>query len=184
MHAMHSFFLSSCLALFLVTTSSIQAAPRTTVQVSVKKSSDKERLDVGTFGGTATGIEKVTYDVNLANAAPSDLSNLTVEYLVFVERQVLGQPKSADTLVREAGSESVSSLTKASPYKFTTRPLTLNVSNVVGRVYYTNGGRVKAKDSVKGVWVRVKQGGEVVGEYMNPTTLKLRGWDGSEIAKR
>jgi hypothetical protein len=51
------------------------------------------------------------------------------------------------------------------------------MENLVGRFHYVNGGRIKAEDSLKGVWVRVSQDGQIIGEYMNPPSLSTRGWD-------
>ena len=36
---------------------------------------------------------------------------------------------------------------------------------------YANGGRVKAQDSIKGIWIKFFDGVNEVDEYANPTTL-------------
>jgi len=135
---------------------------------------------VSAGGDGKRGLDKTAavYELKLQNQTLADLTQLTVNYILFVERQKLGarldQPSPVD---RITGTQNIEVLSKSAPQSVTTSEITLNKSNLGGGWTYNNGGRLRAEDSVVGVWVRVLQGGEVIAEYANPPTVTKRGWD-------
>jgi hypothetical protein len=59
---------------------------------------------------------------------------------------------------------------------FTTNSVELNKSHLTGHWYYSGGERIKAEDTLTGIWVRVYQSGQVIGEYANPSFLSTEQW--------
>jgi len=133
---------------------------------------------VGEGGSRAKDSTTICYDLKLQNQTLADFAQLTVNYIVFVERPKLGarldQPSPVD---RISGTQNIDALTTRMPQTVTTSQITLNKSNLVGGWTYNNGGRIRAEDMVVGVWVRVLQNGETIAEYANPPTVTKRGWD-------
>jgi hypothetical protein len=146
------------------------------VQISVQKKKGEEKATPGEEGGTARAADKQSYTITLQNRTSADLAELTVDYVMFVERQKLGEKKGSEMVERVPGTAKLGALSKK-PETVTTGEVTLKASNVVGNYIYSNGGRIKAEDSLIGIWVRVSQGGTIIGEYALPSTLINRGWD-------
>ena len=147
------------------------------VQISAqKKHGELEKGKVGSQGTQAKSKNLQSYAITIQNTTKAELKNLRLDYLVFVERQELGQRKGEETVERVTGTKMVDSLVRE-PVTITTDAVTLGTENLVGTYHYKNGGRIKAEDSLIGVWVRISQDGKLVGEYALPTTAVNRGWD-------
>lgn len=147
------------------------------VQITTqKKRGDDTKGKVGREGSQARATEKQSYAITLQNRTQADLANLTVDYIIFVERQRLGQKRGDEVVQRVKGTLKVETLGRT-PQIVTTDEVVLNAENLVGNYIYTNGGRIKAEDSFQGVWVRVSQDGKLIGEYAVPSTMTSRGWD-------
>ena len=155
------------------------AGPPAKVQITAeKKRAEAAKGGVGGAGTHAKSGENITYALTLRNISPGDLTGLTVEYCLFVERQRLGEKRTDPSKVeRIAASQKVEALTRQTPQVVTSSGVTLNTENLVGNYIFSNGGRIKAQDAVIGVWVRVTQEGQLIGEYANPPTVTKRGWD-------
>jgi hypothetical protein len=147
------------------------------VQITAeKKRVDEDDGKTPGPGRQAKSPESDKYELKIENTSFKDLANLTVDYVVFVDRQRLGEKQGSENTERKTGSKKVELLTAKAPQTVSTDPIVLHMENLVGRFHYVNGGRIKAEDSFKGVWVRVSQDGQVIGEYINPPSLSTRGW--------
>ena len=156
----------------------VAGAPPKVQITAEKKRAEAAKGGVGHAGSQAKSAENISYVLTLKNTSPGDLTGLTVEYLLFVERQRLGEKKTDPSKVeRIAASQKVEALTRQTPQVVTSSGVTLNTENLVGSYHYKNGGRIRAEDAVIGVWVRVSQEGQLIGEYANPATVTKRGWD-------
>jgi hypothetical protein len=126
----------------------------------------------------AKGSDTIHYELTIQNPGLTDLQQLTVSYVLFVERLKLGskvnEPGHVD---RIAGTKSIDVLTNRAPQTVATSEITLGKKILTGGYTYSDGGRVKADDNVVGVWVRVLQNGQVIGELTNPPSVTKRGWD-------
>jgi len=158
-------------------------APNPADQVRVEVSADRKRLEfdagkpVGE-GRDSKSTEKYVYEVKVQNRTFGDVPTLDVQYLIFVERQKLGETKDKDTVDRITGTAKVPPLNrKAMVQTATTNEIVLARQALVGDYYYANGGRRKVADNVLGVWVKVLNEGKVIAEYTNPSTVTKRGWD-------
>lgn len=148
------------------------------VQITTEKTrGEVNKGKIGAEGSANKSSEKVSYQIKLQDVSFGDFTNLTVDYILFVERQKLGEKKGTEVEERVKGSSAVAALTRKEPQSVTTNEVDLKKENLVGTYHFPNGGRIKVEDSVKGIWVRVSQGGQLVGEYANPPTIANRGWD-------
>ena len=175
-NGMRNILLSFLSAIVLFTALNLQAG-LSDVQITVSKSADEGDKVAGDVRGTAKEGVEVSYDITLVDTAFVDLSDLTADYIIFVERQKLGTKKDQDVVKRVKGTKSIPVLSKKEPQVLTTEKIRLEKSHVVGNLIYSDGARIKAEDNIKGVWIRVSQGGKVVAEYINPSTVRNRGWD-------
>jgi hypothetical protein len=151
--------------------------PLNKVQITTqKKSGGNAEVPVSPGGETVRGAEKYTYEITVQNRTSTDLTDLTVDYIVFVERQRLAEKKGAEVVQRVRGTAKLGAVGRT-PESVTTNTITLYRENLVGSYHYSDGGRIKAQDSFVGIWVRVSQGGLLIGEAAFPTTLTTRGWE-------
>jgi hypothetical protein len=154
------------------------AAPDKVLITAQKKRAEPAKGLVSAGGPEAKGAEKMLYDLKLQNQTLADLSKLTIDYVIFVERQKLGTKLGQEDHVdRITGSKTIDVLTNKESQIVSTEEIQLGKQSLTGGYTYVNGGRLKAEDAVVGVWVRVSQNGEVVGEYTNPPTVTKRGWE-------
>jgi len=155
--------------------------PNPAEQVRVDVTADRKRLEVGAAEGardTSTTSDKFVYEVKVQNRSFGDTPPLSVQYLIFVERQKLGELKDKDTVDRIMGSAKVEPLTrKTMAQTVSTSEFVLSRRQLAADFYYPNGGRRKVEDNVLGIWVKVFSEGKMVAEYTNPSTVTKRGWD-------
>jgi hypothetical protein len=71
----------------------------------------------------------------------------------------------------------IDTLTNRAPQTVASDQIKLVKKDVVGGYTYNDGGRMKADDNIVGIWVRVMQNGQVIGEHMQPPSVTKRGWD-------
>src|SRR5438132_6041843 len=131
------------------------------IDQSVKKASD---------GGANETKEHWVYDVTIENKTFKELTNLDLKYVVFFTQERLGV-KADPTKRQQSGSFSIDSLKSHEKKSFSTNPVELNKSNLVGHWHYESGAKPNAQDTLVGLAVRVYQGGQQFAEFANPSTL-------------
>ena len=131
------------------------------VDQTVKKASD---------GGANETKEHWIYDVTIENKTFKELSNLDLKYVVFFAQERLGV-KADPTKRQQNGSFSIDLLKSHEKKSFSTNPVELNKSNLVGHWHYESGAKPNAQDALVGLAVRVDQGGQLFAEFANPSTL-------------
>jgi hypothetical protein len=160
---------SSRIALALVFAASAvyAAAPDVEIQASAKMVDTSQAQNAGRRNASK---EQWQYVLMIENKRFQPLLNIEVRYMTFYSQVHLGS-KDAPQQQHESGSFTIDALQPHEKKPFTTTPVELKKSHLVGHYHYVNGGRIKAEDALVGIWVRVYQGGQIVGEYANPTTL-------------
>jgi len=131
------------------------------IDQSVKKASD---------GGANETKEHWVYDVTIENKTFKELTNLELKYVIFFKQEQLGV-KAAATPRQHSGSFSIDDLMPHEKKSFSTNPVELNKSNLVGHWHYESGAKPNAQDTLVGLAVRVYQGGQLFAEFANPSTL-------------
>lgn len=126
--------------------------------------------------GTRTiSKEHWNYEVTVENKSFKPLSSIEARYNVFYKTEQLGA-KDPAKLERQSGTFSIDALQPHERKTFTTNAVELNKSHLTGNWIYSNGARIHAEDTLVGVWVRVYQSGQQLGEYANPSTLLKEQW--------
>ncbi len=121
-------------------------------------------------------VETVYYAVNVTNRSFSAQPALQARYVLYVERQKLGEKIGTEKTDRIKGTSAIEGIAPKASISFDTTSIKLSEETLSGNWIYANGGRMKAADKVLGIWIKFFDGDKEVGEYMNPTTLKRYGW--------
>ena len=79
--------------------------------------------------------------------------------------------KAAATPRQQSGSFSIDDLKPHEKKSFSTNPVELNRSNLVGHWHYESAAKPNAQGTLVGLAVRVYQGGQQFAEFANPSTL-------------
>ena len=144
----------------------IRCAPKK-VDETVKKASD---------GGANTTKERWIYEVTVENRTFKELASLEAKYAIFFKQEQLGV-KADPTPRHQNGTFSIPALKSHEKKAFTTDPVELSKSNLVGRWIYSSGAKPNAQDTLVGLVVRVYQNGQQLAEYGNPSTLTKEKWE-------
>lgn len=121
-------------------------------------------------------VETVFYVVNVTNRSFSAQPALEARYILFVERQKIGEKKGTEQIEQIKGKSPIEGIASKASITFDTSEVKLIEEALSGNWIYADGGRMKASDKVLGIWIKFFDGEKEVGEYMNPTTLKRYGW--------
>jgi len=137
------------------------------IDTSMKKASD---------GGANRTDEHWVYDISIENNTFKDLTGLEVRYAIFLTREKLGQ-KAATAPDQQKGSFTIDVLRSHDKRAFTTDPVELKKSNLVGNWIYPSGAKPNAQDALAGLAMRVYQNGQVIAEFANPSNLAHEKWE-------
>jgi D-arabinose 1-dehydrogenase-like Zn-dependent alcohol dehydrogenase len=154
----------------------VQAADSDFETHCVAKKLDEKVNQGSGEGSKAVAKEHWAYDVAIENKTFKDLSDLELKYIIFFNHERLGV-KAAPTLQRQTGTFAIGSLPSHQKKSFSTEPVTLSKANLVGHYHYASGARPNAQDTLSGLWIRIYQHGQQIGEYANPSTLTKQLWE-------
>ena len=121
-------------------------------------------------GGVNATKEHWVYDVTIENKTFKDLANLDVNYVIFFTQEQLGV-KAGPIKRQQSGSFTIDVLRTHQKKMFSTNPIELKKSNLVGAWIYSSGAKPNAQDKLAGLAVRVYQDGQLFAEFANPSTL-------------
>ena len=121
-------------------------------------------------GGVNQTRERWIYDLTIENKTFKELTNVDLKYVIFFKQEQLGV-KAAATPRQQSGSFSIDDLKPHEKKSFSTNPVELNKSNLVGHWHYESGAKPNAQDTLVGLAMRVYQGGQQFAEFANPSTL-------------
>jgi len=119
--------------------------------------------------------EKWCYTVTIQNQSFKDISGVDIKYIVYYKVEQEGSKVTKEK--HQDGSATAAVLQNNGNFVFDTDPIQLVRSQLEGGFYYPNGGRVRARDSITGIWIRLYQGGTMIGEYADPPSLTTGKWD-------
>ncbi len=145
------------------------------VQISVTpKKIDQQKSRKGEHATVIT--KEMAYIVKVENRSFKTFGELNVKYMIFYADSQPGRTEKPIE-AHHKGSETLRNLSTYRTAQFETAPFKLEKEELDGGWYYASGGDGRAKDRVKGVWVRAYVDGNLVGEYANPSTItKSREW--------
>lgn len=163
--------LAQWIVIVLLTVTNGVAGPNDIQFTVTRKKLDEQRKREG--GNQTVTTKEIAYKVTVQNKSFKEVKDVEVKYMVFYD-----DAKEASTeKAREAsftGRQSIPMLQGNQSETFDTNPLKLTTTELDGGWYYANGGGNRAKDRVIGVWFRAYSNGEMIGEYVNPTSLAKR----------
>ena len=145
------------------------------VQISATpKKLDEQKSRKGQHATVTT--KEMVYLVSVENRSFKTFPELTVKYMIFYADSQPGRSEKP-LEAYHTGSAILTNLTTHRKAGFETTPFKLETEELDGGWYYRSGGDGRAKDRVKGVWIRAYANGSLVGEYASPTTIsKNREW--------
>jgi hypothetical protein len=124
------------------------------------------------FGETVKN-QKWSYTVTIENKSFKDVSDIEIKYVVFSKQSALGDAVviGHEDLQRHDGGTTIKLLKNNDQVSFTTDGIMLtSVQFNDGYDYYGTG----AKGALRGLWLRVYVGGQMVSEYMDPPNLSSK----------
>jgi hypothetical protein len=163
--------LLSLAGMFIVTTHLAVAGP-TKIDVGVNPQKDVESKTHK--NNTSKEVTTYQYSVKLSNRSFADVNGLTAEYRVFVRDDSGKGTVSQQKLKRNEFQATIPAIPNNGTYTFVTEPVKLESSQLDSNWVYTDGKRGKSQDKIAGVWIRIMQGGKIVGEYVNPSTIATK----------
>lgn len=126
-------------------------------------------------GSRTVSTEHWNYEVTVENTSFQPMAATEVRYMIFYKTEELGSKEPAKQ-EHQSGAFSVDALAPHAKKVFTTNTVELRKSHLTGQWYFSGGERIKAEDTLTGIWVRVYQNGQVAGEYANPSLLTKEQW--------
>jgi hypothetical protein len=118
-----------------------------------------------------TTVERVGYVVTLTNRSPVDLDNLQVEYRYYIRQGSPGVTGQNRPVRSESGTATIARLASRGTAEFRTNVVTLRATQLRQGVVYTSTGKTRTTDDLRGIWIRVRQGDEVIAEFSSPPNL-------------
>ena len=142
--------------------------------IAARKKVEATKVQAAKEGDATEATEKWVFETKITNASFKPSPALHAEYIIFVERQELGKKKGLERLERVTGKAEIEPMPVQGTSLFTTDAVALNEQALSGSFHYRNGGLIKAKDNIKGIWIKLMDGTRVAGEYVNPSTLQAK----------
>jgi len=124
--------------------------------------------------GVERSIHRWRGEIKIENKMKTPSSELVAKYIVFVNRQTLGQKARGDTFEQVKGAATVPAINKMEATSVVTEEVTLHRAHVSPGFHLTKGGQAITNDSITGVWVKLFSGEKEVAESTNPPSLKAR----------
>ena len=139
------------------------------LEVRFTEKTDKHKASSG-------GIESETYKSNNAivinNTAYTDLSDLTIEYLILkFEDAVAAQKRSEGEIKRLKSKTTLQHLPKRSEVSVDTKPIPMMETALESGYYFANGGKKTSKDEIRGIWVKIYVDDKLVHEISKPENM-------------
>lgn len=122
-------------------------------------------------GSEVVTEEQWVYEVTVENRGFNEVRGLEIEYRVFVFDDRGRGSDHRVPLKKSAGTTTIEALPRSGKTTFQTEPQRIVKSQLNPDWVYTDGTSPRITDRLKGIWIRVKQNGQQVAEWMNPSTL-------------
>ena len=134
----------------------------------------------GTAGNKETEDQQWAFTVTLMNSR-QDAADLEVRYRIYVKRDTLNSKPGGAPFINDEITEGVERVPLARRLvatTFETKPVHVRQSQLVANgsttYFYKNNHSPRMVDMLDGLWVRVYQSGQLVGEYATPEGLRTR----------
>lgn len=121
---------------------------------------------------------EVAYDIEITNKTFTDMTNLEIHYMIFYEVSKAGSTtKPVEKFV--AATEKVDDIPAHKKATMTTKAVEIKSAELDPGWEWNSGASNKSRDRVVGIWCRLYRNGEMLAEYINPSSLSRRHqWQG------
>jgi hypothetical protein len=153
------------------------------VDYSLSISAQKNLVDTSVFETASRELKtsKWSYRVSVANLTRNELAGAQLEYRIIFNDQIefartaVGPGKGTNQ--QDGQTIDLPEMVFNDTIEFDTPAVELNTYEYAP----TRGEREFAKDSIKGIWIRITKGGKLLGEYQSsPAALSSVSWDNED----
>ena len=153
------------------------------VEYSLAITAQKNLVNTSVFESASREFKtsKWTYHVNVSNLTRNELKGAQLEYRIIFNDQVefartaVGPGKGTNQ--QDGQAIDLPGMDFNDAIEFDTPAVDLNTYEYSP----TRGEREFAKDSIKGIWIRITKNGKLIGEYQSsPAALASVSWDNEE----
>lgn len=141
----------------------------TAIEFAARRFNDGRRTT--SSESTITSIEVYGYEITLTNRSPYQLSDLEIEYRYFIWEGDVGATGQNRRIRHQDGRTRIDSLPPRAQAEFKTDTTTLRSTRLKPNWSYSNSNQRRTKDDLRGVWVRVRDKGNLIAEFSNPAGL-------------
>ena len=114
--------------------------------------------------------QKWSYLVTMENKSFKDVSDMEIKYVMFSKQGTFTQTTGHPNLQRHEGTISIKLLKNNDTITFSTDPVMLKTIDYYDGWYADE----RATGALRGLWLRVYIGGQMVSEFMDPPDLSNR----------
>ncbi len=119
--------------------------------------------------------EKWCYTITINNQSFKDVPNIDIKYIIYFKKETEGSKVTKEKHI--TGKSSAAMLQNNGNFTFDTDSVELIKSQLDNGFYYVSGARTRSRDALTGIWLRLYQGGTMIGEYADPQTLTTGKWE-------
>jgi hypothetical protein len=147
------------------------------------------------IGGTKTSETKeittvsqqMGFSITLTNQSKQAGQNLRVEYQIYYRKGQPGVSILKQPLDHQGGSQAIDKIDTLEKTNFRTTavtitnqtPKTTTDGNITTTYHWPSGGQETVYDKLDGIWVRVYQNDELIGEYLSSEDYRKDAWPGA-----
>ncbi|MFA6289034.1 MAG: hypothetical protein WC661_16755 [Opitutaceae bacterium] len=127
-------------------------------------------------GSIITIGEDWGYSVTLTNRLSKPLTNVRIEYQLFVKPTAgAGNSSQGTALVRTSGQKVIAAIDARDKALFQTTTIRATKTELEGNVKWSKtGGTAPVKDTLYGIWARIYVGDQLVSEVSTPDALAAK----------
>lgn len=152
----------------------VLSAQLSDVEISAKRTTLDQSKERGQ--NTTTITKEIAYELKIQSKTFKVIPKLEIKYMIFSSDAKAGSKDEA-VPASVKGTESITDLPSRGKVTLQTKPIALSTEDLDGAFFYTDGSSNRARDEVKGIWIRAYAEGKMVGEYKNPSTIdKKNDW--------
>jgi hypothetical protein len=135
--------------------------------------------------GTTTLVEDWGYGINLTNTTTLTGQNLRAVYQLYYRRvKEENQNLAAQPLTHQTGTETIAKLDPRGTTTFHTATVAVTTEQLKGAIFADTRSDTYVNTKFEGIWLRIYQGDQIVGEYVSSEDYRKDGWPGDGAGNR
>jgi len=127
--------------------------------------------------GMTTTVEDWGYSINVNNTTALTGLNLHADYQLYYRRvKEENQNLAVQPLAHQTGTEVIAKLDPKGSTTFRTATVAVTTEQLKDAVWSDTRSDTYVNTKFEGIWLRVYQGEQIVGEYLSSEELRKEGW--------